>query len=95
MACSRSYKGTTSMPEKGKVHALRGNMEIRTADPILRKLFTIANARGLNHVEIGRRIDRTPETVSNWKRGKGTPSILDANILAQALGCSLLLQETT
>jgi transcriptional regulator with XRE-family HTH domain len=70
-----------------------GRNEIRTADPILRKLFTIAHQRKISIQEIARRIDRTTPAVSNWKHGKHTPTMIDVVFLAQALGCEIAVVE--
>lgn len=70
-----------------------GRNAIRTADPILRKLFTIAHQRGITLQEIARRIDRTTPAVSTWKHGKHTPTMIDVVVFAQAIGCDIEVVE--
>ncbi len=70
-----------------------GRNAIKTADPILRELFTIAHRRGVTMQELAIRVDRTTATISNWKGGNNTPTMLDVVILAQALRCEIVVVE--
>jgi len=70
-----------------------GRTPIKTADPVLRALFVKAEQLGVTSEEIAVRIDRTPRTISNWKRGLNTPTMFEAHIFAQAIGCSVVVTE--
>jgi len=70
-----------------------GRNAIRTADPILRKLFTIAHQKDISLQEIARRIDRTVVAVSRWKGGLNTPTMIDVVFFAQAIGCDIEVVE--
>jgi ribosome-binding protein aMBF1 (putative translation factor) len=72
----------------------RGRNAIRTADPILRELFTIAHQKGIAMNELARRVDRTDVCVSRWKSGRHLPTMLDVVFLAQAIGCKIVVEVT-
>lgn len=63
----------------------------RTASPVLRDLFNTAKAKGIRNKQIAYRNKVAAETVSNWKRGAATPSILTVEELAASLGYRLIL----
>lgn len=69
-----------------------GKNRIRTADPILRELFVTAYQRGITVKEVARRIGRTPPAVSRWRSGATTPSMIDVVIIAEAIGCKIVVQ---
>ena len=45
--------------------------------------------RGWTQAELGRRCDRSSDTISRWERGAKTPDLDGALVVAEALGCPL------
>lgn len=63
----------------------------RTAVPILNRLFTIADERGISHAELCNRMDVYPAQITDWRSGRNTPGIFTIMSLATALGMELTL----
>lgn len=62
---------------------------IRTASPGLRKLLEAIEASPLSANEIMRRCNVAPSTINSLKAGRRTPTIITAEILAEAMGLTL------
>lgn len=71
----------------------KGRNAIRTADPILRQLFQITRERGLGNADVAKLINRSENTIINWRRGNSSPAMIDIVILADALGCKISVAE--
>ena len=68
-----------------------GRNEIRTADPILRRLFEIMYRSGIRNCDMAKRIGVATQTISRMKKGVTTPTITTVNAMAQILGVRLVL----
>jgi len=52
-------------------------------------LRRLREAAAITQADLASRIGKTVETISNFERGKTTPSLRSVQDLAQALGCSV------
>jgi transcriptional regulator with XRE-family HTH domain len=68
-----------------------GKNSIRTVDPILQQIFLAIYHAGLPAAEIARRVGITNVSLTRYKKGTATPTIVVVNSLAQVLGYELQL----
>lgn len=64
----------------------------RTADPILKQLFDIADDRRMWTADLARKVGVSAVSLARYKHGRATPSIMTVNAMAQALGVRLVLE---
>lgn len=64
---------------------------IRTASPILRELFEIAELQGMNLLYYAASMDKHPNQLSGYRTGKHEPGIMTVEEMADALGYKLTL----
>lgn len=64
---------------------------IRTASPVLRELFEIADKYGITQTDMAQRSKMYQQQVSSIKAGKHEPGIMTVESLAHALGYKLTL----
>lgn len=64
---------------------------IRTASPVLRELFEIADRDGVMLITIADRANTHPVRVSGYRRGKNQPGVMVVEEMAHALGYRLCL----
>lgn len=64
---------------------------IRTASPVLRELFEIAQDHGLSGLMFAESMDMHPNQLSGYRTGKHEPGIMTVESLAHALGYKLTL----
>lgn len=86
---TRRLKRTQAEPE--------GIASIKTADPVLRQLYVDLYRRGFMQQDIAEALGVTRISMSRWKHGHSSPSILAVNGLAEILGYRIVLEkiETT
>ena len=65
----------------------------RTADPIIRQLFDIADDQQMWTTDLAKKIGVSSVAISRYKHGKATPSIMTVNAMAQVLGVRLVLED--
>lgn len=64
---------------------------IRTASPVLRELFEIAQDQGLSGLTFAESMDMHPNQLSGYRTGNREPRILTVEEMAGALGYKLTL----
>ncbi len=79
-----THRGPQKRPKKGL---------ITTASPLLRDLFALADAQGYTRNSLAAELDVTSQSVGMWRLGRNTPSVLQVEELAVALGVRLVLER--
>lgn len=64
---------------------------LKTECVIARALFTEAESQGFTVPDLAKMLARHPNSITNWRQGKALMSLVDANMLAGALGFRLSL----
>jgi len=70
-----------------------GIASIKTADPVLRHLFADLYRRGLMQQDVANALGVTRISMSRWKHGHTTPSMLDVEAFAEVLGYRIVLEK--
>lgn len=70
-----------------------GRNAIRTADPILRAIFTAAFQKKITRKQIAKAMNRSEVTISYWKQGRSSPSSAELPGLAAAVGCEIVVRS--
>lgn len=61
-------------------------------NPVVARLFTEADGQRLTTSDLAKMTARHPNTILNWRSGRAPMSLIDAYILAGALGFEFKLQ---
>lgn len=70
---------------------LGSRIKPRSASALLNELMSIVNHRSEAQRDLAKRVGLTSQSLTNWKGGVHTPSIIDFEIVANAVGYELKL----
>lgn len=85
---------TNGRPPGHSGYALSGTKKpARTSSKILKDLFGLIDASNMPAGALADCVGCHKVTLSRWKHGEATPTILDVEALAQVLGYELVLQR--
>ncbi len=61
----------------------------RTASPLVRDLFLLADAKGITGIQLGKMIGRHFTTITKWRHGTSTPGVMDIEVMIAVLGAKI------
>lgn len=64
-------------------------------DPVLKKMFSTMDERGIKYDEIEAEVGISHVTIGNWRKGKSSPSLFNLTCVLGYLGLGLSVDDIT
>lgn len=79
-------------PRQPKGQGTPRRLPVRTISPVLRELYDVLNRAGYSQRSVAEAIGTVSSSLTHWKTGTATPTLVMAESFAEVLGYRFVLQ---